>query len=156
MYGQVERSLATQACQQSVWTLTVDHQLQELRRERLDIGTVCDARIGHDRGRVGVDQHRGVALFSERPARLGTCVIEFGRLADDDRPRPDDQDLHTVIERNSSNRRWLSWGPGQPSGWYCTENTGSSRWRRPSTDPSFRFTCETSKPLAAEIESATT
>ena len=35
-------------------------------------------------------------------------------------------------------------GPGDASGWYWTENTGSSRCARPSTEPSFRLTSATS------------
>ena len=39
---------------------------------------------------------------------------------------------------------WLSWGPGLASGWYWTESTGRSRWRKPSTVPSLRLTWVTS------------
>ena len=39
---------------------------------------------------------------------------------------------------------FLSNGPGEASGWYCTENTGRVLWRSPSTVPSYRFRCVTS------------
>src|SRR5207245_5406649 len=44
-----------------------------------------------------------------------------------------------TISTKRSNRCWLSVGPGQPSGWYWTLNTGRERWPRPSTEPSFRL-----------------
>ena len=41
----------------------------------------------------------------------------------------------------------MSCGPGLASGWYWTEKTGSESCARPSTDPSFRLTWLTRKPL---------
>ena len=40
-------------------------------RDRLDIGGVGQIRIGHDRGRIGIDQHDPVALFLAAPCRPG-------------------------------------------------------------------------------------
>ena len=45
--------------------------------------------VGHDGSRVGVDQDDVKALFLQGPAGLGAGVIEFGRLADDDRAGAD-------------------------------------------------------------------
>ena len=42
----------------------------------------------------------------------------------------------------------MSCGPGLASGWYWTEKTGSESCARPSTDPSFRLTWLTRKPLS--------
>ena len=50
-----------------------------------------------------------------------------------------------TISTNRSYRCWLSWGPGQPSGWYWTLKTGKLLWLSPSTDPSLRLRCETKK-----------
>ncbi len=47
-------------------------------------------------------------------------------------------------------------GPGAPSGWYWTVSIGSSRWRRPSTEPSLRLTWLTWKPDRDGNESPTT
>ena len=60
-----------------------------------------------------------------------------------------------VILMKRSYRYWLSCGPGHPSGWYCTLNTGSVRWPSPSTDPSLRLRCETKKSPSGS-ESAST
>ena len=57
---------------------------------------------------------------------------------------------------NRSNTASASSGPGAPSGWYWTVSIGSSRWRRPSTEPSLRLTWLTWKPPARGSVSATT
>ena len=41
---------------------------------------------------IGVDEHDAEALFAQHPARLSAGVVELARLADDDRPAPDQQD----------------------------------------------------------------
>jgi hypothetical protein len=46
----------------------VDDVLDERRRHGLDVGTVGEARVGHDGDRVGVDEHHHVALHRQRPA----------------------------------------------------------------------------------------
>ena len=59
--------------------------------DRLDVGGVGELRVGHDRGRVAVDQHDAVALLAQRLAGLGAGVVELAGLADDDRPGAEDQ-----------------------------------------------------------------
>ena len=88
----VERGLAAEGGQQRVGALLGDDLLDELRGDRLDVGGVGDLRVGHDRGRVGVDQDDPQALGLEDPAGLGAGVVELGGLADDDRAGADDQD----------------------------------------------------------------
>ena len=65
--------------------------------QRLDVGHVGHAGIGHDRGRIGVDQHDLVAQAAQRLAGLGARVVELARLADDDRPGTDDHHLVDVV-----------------------------------------------------------
>ncbi len=43
--------------------------------------------IGHDGGRVGVDQDDLIAQLSQGLAGLGAGIVEFAGLADDDRVR---------------------------------------------------------------------
>ena len=47
---------------------------------------------------------------------------------------------------NRSNRYAASCGPAAASGWYCTENAGTSRQRSPSTTSSLRQTWLTPRP----------
>ena len=67
--------------------LLLDDLGDDLRRDRLDIGGVGQIRIGHDRGRIGIDQHDPVALVLQRLAGLGAGIVELAGLADDDRAR---------------------------------------------------------------------
>jgi hypothetical protein len=54
---QVEAGLAAQRRQDRVGLLDLREDLVEhLDRERLDVGRVGQLGVGHDRGRVGVDQ----------------------------------------------------------------------------------------------------
>ena len=68
----------------------------DLGRDRLDIGGVGEIGIGHDRRRIGIDQHDPVALRLERLAGLRARIVELAGLADDDRAGADDQDRGDV------------------------------------------------------------
>src|SRR6186713_2737049 len=52
--------------------------------------------------------------------------------------------VDSMSEENSWKKYFASFGPGAASGWYCTEKTGASRCRKPSTVPSLRLMCVTS------------
>ena len=90
--GRVQRGLAAQRRQDRVGPLLGDDRLDDLPRDRLDVGRVGEVGIGHDRRRVGVDEDDAHALLAEHAARLGAGVVELARLADDDRPGADDED----------------------------------------------------------------
>ena len=92
----VERRLAAHGRQQRVRPLLGDDLGDDFRRDRLDIGGVGQARIGHDRRRIGVDQDDPVALLLQRLAGLGAGIVELASLADDDRSRADDEDRFDV------------------------------------------------------------
>ncbi len=95
--GGVQRGLPAQRGQHRVRPLPGDHLGDELRRDRLDVGRVGELRVGHDRGRVGVDQADPQPLGLEHPAGLGAGVVELARLADDDRPGADHQHVRDVV-----------------------------------------------------------
>jgi hypothetical protein len=88
----VERGLAAHGGQQRVGAFLGDDLGHDFGRDRLDIGRVGKLRIGHDRGRVGVDQDDAVALLLQRLAGLGAGIVELAGLTDDDGAGPDDQD----------------------------------------------------------------
>ena len=92
----VQAGLAAERRQDGVGLLDGDDLLDDLGRDRLDVGPVGHLGVGHDRGRVRVDQDDLVPLLAQRLARLGARVVELARLADDDRPGADDQDLVDV------------------------------------------------------------
>ena len=89
---QVERGLAAEAGQQALGLLLGDDGLDGLDGERLEVDDVGHRRVGHDRGRVRVDEDRPDALGAQGAAGLGPGVVELGRLADDDRAGPEDED----------------------------------------------------------------
>ena len=136
VHGHVEPGLAAQGREHRVGTLTVDDAGEHLPRQRLDVRAVGEVGVGHDRRRVGVGQDDAEPVVAEHAARLRARVVELTGLADDDRPRSDDQDRLEVvapghqptpiIAAKSSNRWVLSWGPGPASGWCCTENALAS------------------------------
>src|SRR5699024_2211033 len=161
--GGVERGLPAQGGQQRIGPLRGDDRADDLRVDRLDVGGVGDLRIGHDRGRVGVDEDDPQALLAQHPAGLGPGVVELRGLADHDRAGADDQDGGEVgatghqdsldaeaarwaiaSSARRSKRGEASCGPPAAAGWYWSEDSGRSRKRRPSTTSSLSTTCETS------------
>ncbi len=70
--------------------------------ERLDVGPVGQIRIGHDGGRVGIDQDDFVAVGAQGFGGLGAGVIELAGLADDDGAGADDQDAVEVVASGHS------------------------------------------------------
>ena len=85
LHGQVEGRLAAEGGKDGVWPLDFDHLLQRLPGERLDVGAVGRAWIGHDRGRVRVHEHHPIAILAEGFAGLSAGIVELAGLADDDR-----------------------------------------------------------------------
>ena len=97
----VQRGLAAHGRQQreaagNDVAFLLDDLGDDLRRDRLDIGRVRQFRIGHDRGRIGIDQDDPVALLLQRLDRLGAGIVELAGLADHDRTGADDEDRRDV------------------------------------------------------------
>ena len=88
----VQPRLAAHRRQERVGAFLFDDLGDDVGGDRLDIGGVGHAGIGHDRGGVGIDQNDPVALLAERLAGLGAGIVEFAGLSDDDGPRSDDHD----------------------------------------------------------------
>ena len=86
-------------------TLPLDDGRDKVRRKRLDIGVLRQLRIGHDRRRVRIDKNDFVSLFAQCLAGLRSRIIEFARLADDNRPRADDQDRMNVSASGHCSKR---------------------------------------------------
>ena len=153
---EIEGGLPAQAGEQPIRSFPGDDRLHRLHREWLQVDDVGDRGVGHDRGRVRVDEDRPDALGAESAASLRAGIVELGGLADDDGSAAQDQDRGGLWRRRGL-RRWgghrcpaaaatnrsktanASSGPGAPSGWYWTVSIGSSRWRSPSTERSLRL-----------------
>jgi hypothetical protein len=88
----VEPGLPAHRGQERVRAFLLDDLGDDLGRDRLDIGGVREAGVGHDRRRVRVDQDDAVAFLAQRLAGLGAGVVELAGLADDDGAGSDDHD----------------------------------------------------------------
>jgi hypothetical protein len=96
---EVERRLPAERRQQRVRPLAGEDRRDALDVERLDVGAVGEARVGHDRGRVRVDDDRAVAVLAQHLQRLAAGVVELAGLADDDRAGADDADALEIAAR---------------------------------------------------------
>src|SRR5699024_10074153 len=112
-----------------------------------DVGGVGELRVGHDRGRVGVDEDDPQALLLQHAAGLGARVVELRGLADDDGAGADDENTgeigttwHQASLRNESSKWWASESPAPSSGWNWSPATGCARATKPSAEPSLRLT----------------
>jgi len=91
-HGGVEGGLPAQGGQDRVGAFFIDNFFDDLGGDRLDVGGVGDVGVGHDRGRVGVDQDDADSLSTQDAAGLGAGVVELAGLPDDDGARSDDED----------------------------------------------------------------
>ena len=92
----VERGLAAHGRQDGVGALLGNDLLDRLPGDGLDVGDIGGGRVGHDRGRVAVDQDDLVALLAQRLAGLHAGVVKLAGLANDDRAGANDQDAFDV------------------------------------------------------------
>ena len=130
--GGIQTGLAAQRGQQRVRVLFLDHALDKLGGDGLDIGAVGKTRVGHDGRRVGVDQDDIKAILLEHLAGLGAGVVELAGLADDDGARTNDEDaLDVSTFRHVSSPRSRSRRSRQSS----NRQGGPSRCRCPGSSP---------------------
>ena len=94
--GGVERSLTTQGRQESIGAFLGDDAFHELRGDRFYVCGVREIGIGHDRGRVRVDQDHPESFGLQDSAGLGAGVVELAGLTDDDGAGADDKDRRDV------------------------------------------------------------
>ncbi len=78
----VECSLPSECEQNAVGTLFFDYFLYKIGRNRQEIYLVGYALGGLDCCNVGIDEHTGNALFSQRLQSLRPGVVKFARLPD--------------------------------------------------------------------------
>ncbi len=95
--GEIETGLASEIGEKGVRFFFCDDLFEVVGVQGLDIGGVRHAGIGHDGGRVGVDQDDFIPQFPERLAGLGAGIIEFAGLADDDRAGSDDEHFADIV-----------------------------------------------------------
>src|SRR4029079_6860837 len=94
---EVERGLSSQGGQHRIGLLASQDASERFGGERLDIRSPCQLGIGHDRGRIRVDESPVVAARRQRLVTLSSRVVELAGLTDDDGPRTDDEDSSKVV-----------------------------------------------------------
>ena len=130
--GGVQTGLAAQRGQQRVRALFLDYALDKLGGDRLNIGAVGQARVGHDGRRVGIDQDDLKAILLEHLAGLGAGVVELAGLANNDGARTNDEDtLDVSTFRHVSSPRSQRSRTQQSS----SRQGGPSRCRCPGSSP---------------------
>ena len=97
VHRQVQARLPAQRREQRVRPLLFDDLRDHLPVQRLDVGPIRHLGVGHNRGRVRVDQRDLVPLLSKGLARLRTRIVEFARLTDNDGSGSDEQDLVNIV-----------------------------------------------------------
>ena len=95
--GKIQARLPAQIGQKGVGPFLFDDFRHRLQVERFDIGHIGHARIGHDGGRIGIDQNDLITQLSQGLAGLGAGIVEFAGLADDDGAGADDHDFLDVV-----------------------------------------------------------
>ena len=99
---QVQGGLPAEGGQDRVGPFLFEDALEVFGGQGLDVGRVRHARVGHDRGRVGVDQDDLVPLLLERLAGLSSGVVKLAGLTDHNRSAAQDEDrLDIVAARHS-------------------------------------------------------
>jgi hypothetical protein len=83
-HGGIEGGLAAEGGEEGVRFLADDDFLDDFGGDRFDVGAVCELRIRHDCGGVGVDEDDFVSFFLKGFAGLDAGVVELAALADDD------------------------------------------------------------------------
>ncbi len=95
--AQVEARLAAEVREQRIRSLLLDDLGHPFRVQRLEVGHVRHAGVGHDGRRIGVGQDDLVAKRSEGLAGLGPRVVELTGLSDDNGPGTDDHHFSNVV-----------------------------------------------------------
>ncbi len=170
----VQRRLPAERQENSVGLAELDHPSREARRHRQKEDAVGEPRRRLNRRDIGIDQPDLDPLLLERLDRLRAGVVEFARLADLERSRPQHQDPHRSVAwaaaspldragraspahliscRNSSRIHSVPVGPGAASGWNCTDRQGPVRCRMPSLVPSLALLNHVSQPRGRLVPS---
>ncbi len=97
VHRQIQAGLPAQGGQQGVGTLLGDHLLDHFPSQRFDVGPIGHFGIGHDGGRIGINQYDFIPLFPQRFAGLGTGIVKLAGLPNNDGTGADQQYLFEVV-----------------------------------------------------------
>ena len=83
--------MAAHAGDEGVGAFAFDDFFDDFRRQGLDVDLIRHFPVGHNRGRIGIDEDHFHPFFTKGFAGLGAGVVEFRRLTDDDGAAADDE-----------------------------------------------------------------
>ena len=86
--SEIQRRLPTNRRKECIGTFPLNHRPDTLPGQWLDISTVRDFRIRHNRRGIGINQHNLQAFGAQCLARLCTRIVELASLSDHYRSRP--------------------------------------------------------------------
>ena len=91
-HAQVEAGLPAHSRQDGIRSFRRNDLLEYVDGERFYVGGVGHLGVGHNRGRVRVNQDDAVAFLAQRLTRLRAGIIKFTGLADHNGAGADDED----------------------------------------------------------------
>ena len=83
--AEIQSGLTAKVWQKCVRTFFGNDLLQSFYIERFNVSDISGFRVGHNCGRIGIDQNDLVAQFAKCLAGLGTGIVKFAGLTDDNR-----------------------------------------------------------------------
>ena len=93
LHGKIQSRLAADAGDDGVRPLKADDTGDIFQCQRLHVNLVRNGGVGHDGRGVAVAQNDLVALLFQGKTGLGTGIVEFRRLTDDDGAGANDQNF---------------------------------------------------------------
>ena len=94
--GAIKCGLTSHGRQNRIGFFFGDDFLNCLPSDRLNVSHIRRFGVGHDGGRIAVDQNDFIALFAQRLAGLNTRVIKFTSLPNHDGASTNDQNTLKV------------------------------------------------------------
>ena len=95
--GEIQSGLPANRGKKRVRPFLDDDSFEIFLRKWLDVGAVRHLRVSHDGGGIRIDENCFVAFVAQGFASLHAGIIKLASLSDDDRPRPDNQNLFNVV-----------------------------------------------------------
>ena len=87
--SEIKRSLPAHCRKKRIRPFFLYYQLNDVCRQRLNVGCVGNLRVCHNCCRIGIDKNYFIAFFAQRLARLSSGIVKLARLSYDNRPRAD-------------------------------------------------------------------
>ena len=87
----VQCCLTTHCGKECIRPFFLDDLCNHFRCNGFDVSRVRQIRVGHDGGRIGIDEDDAITFGFEGLAGLGAGIIKLARLTYDNRSSPDDE-----------------------------------------------------------------